>query len=112
MLSLRKFELCYTVTLAQVCLLTGDTAVPDIDLLRRLVATGHFRELAHVADPAPAGFLAVNPVKARGLSLLDLLDLVNRMNPAEGAVRGKFCWHLHEISPIILTTNTYIICRD
>src|SRR5512136_1261791 len=104
-ISLRQFEFCYTVTLAQVCLLAGHAAVPDIDLLRGLVATGHFRELAHVADLAPAGFLAVDPVEAGRLALLYLLNLVHRVSPAEGAVGCKFCWHLHEISPIILTTN-------
>jgi hypothetical protein len=80
-----------------VCLLAGDAAVPDIDLFRRLVATGHFRELPHVADFAPAGFLAVNPVKAGGLAFLYLLDLVHLVTPAEGAVGSKFCWHYHEI---------------
>jgi len=39
--SLRQFKLCDTVTLAQVRLFAGDTAVPDVDLLRRLVAAGH-----------------------------------------------------------------------
>ena len=39
--SLRQFKLCDTVTLAQVGLFAGDTAVPDVDLLRRLIAAGH-----------------------------------------------------------------------
>ena len=39
--SLRQFKLCDTVTLAQMRLFAGDTAVPDVDLLRRLVAAGH-----------------------------------------------------------------------
>jgi len=39
--SLRQFKFRDTVTLAQVCLSAGNTAVPDVDLLRRLVAAGH-----------------------------------------------------------------------
>ena len=79
--SLRQFELCDTVSLAQVCFSAGDTAVPDVDLLRRLVATGHLREFAHVAYFAPACLLAVDPVEAGCLAflyLLDLMDLVFR----------------------------------
>jgi hypothetical protein len=79
-----------------VRLSAGDTAVPDVDLLGRLVATGHLGELAHVAYFTPPGLLAVDPVEAGGLAFLYLFNLVHLMVPAKGAVSCEFRWHLHE----------------
>jgi hypothetical protein len=40
--SLRQFKLSDPVTLAQVCLSAGNTAVPHVYLFCGLIATGHF----------------------------------------------------------------------
>ena len=95
--SLRKFKLCDTVTLAQVCLSTGDTAVPDVDLLRRLVAARHLGEFTHVAYFTPACFLTVDPVEAGCFAFLYLLNLMNLVSPAEWAIGVEFRWHFHKI---------------
>ena len=95
--SLRKFKLRDTVSLAQVCLSTGDTAVPDVDLLRRLVAAGHLGEFTHVAYFSPACLLTVDPVEAGCFAFLYLLNLVNLVIPAERAIGVEFRWHFHKI---------------
>ena len=95
--SLRQFKLCDTVTLAQVCFLAGNTAVPDIDLLRRLVAAGHLGEFTHVADFSSPCFLPVDPVETGRLAFLDLLNLMDLVVPAERAIGVEFCWHFHKI---------------
>jgi hypothetical protein len=94
--SLRQFKLCDTVTLAQVRLSAGDTAVPDVDLLRRLIAAGHFGEFTHVAYFTPACLLAVDPVEAGCFAFLYLLNLMNLVIPAERAIGVEFRWHFHK----------------
>ena len=108
--SLRQFKLRDTVTLAQVCLSTGDTAVPDVDLLRRLVAAGHFAEFAHVAHHAPAPLLAVDPVKMAYFAFLYFHDFMDLVVPAERAVCLEFGWHFHDSSLYSIDTSTYITC--
>jgi hypothetical protein len=95
--SLRQFELCDTVTLSQVRLSAGDTAVPDVDLLRRLIAAGHLGEFTHVAYFSPACLLAVDPVEAGCFAFLYLLNLMNLVIPAERAIGVEFRWHFHKI---------------
>jgi hypothetical protein len=94
--SLRQFKLCDTVTLAQVCLSAGDTAVPDIDLLRRFVAAGHLGEFTHVAYFTPACLLAVDPVEAGCFAFLYPLNLMNLVIAAERAIGVEFRWHFHK----------------
>ena len=86
---------------------------PDVDLLGGLIAARHLGELAHVADLAPACFLAVDPVEAGRLAFLDLLDLVYLVVPAERTIRCEFRWHFHEnFTDDPWVSNTYIICKD
>jgi hypothetical protein len=80
-----------------VRLLAGDTAVPDVDLLRRLVAAGHLGEFTHVAYITPSRLLAVNPVEAGRFAFFYLLDLMNLVSTAERAIGVEFRWHFHKI---------------
>jgi hypothetical protein len=80
-----------------VRLFAGDTAVPDVDLLRRLIAAGHLGEFTHVAYFTPSRLLAVNPVEAGCLAFFYLLDLMNLVSPAERAIGVEFRWHFHKI---------------
>ena len=93
----RQFELCYAVTFTQVRLSAGDTAVPDIDLLRRLVAAGHLGKFTHVAYFTSPCLLPVDPVKTGRLALHYLLDLMDLVVPAEWTIGVEFCWHFHKI---------------
>jgi len=95
--SLRQLKLCNTVSLTQVGFPTNGTAVPDIDLLGRLVATGDFRELAHVTYLTSASLLAINPVETGRLALLDLFHLMCLVISAERTICLEFHWHLHDV---------------
>ena len=88
----------------------GSTAVPDIDFLRGLVATRDFSEFSHVAHFASACLLAVNPVEAGRLALLDLLHFVDLVTPAKRTVSFEFHWHLHDVfTECALVLNPSII---
>jgi len=89
-----------------VCLSAGLAPVPDVDLLGRLVPSGNLGELPHVSDCAPPCFLAIDPVEAGGLALLDLLHLVGLVIPAEWTIGLEFYWHFHDI---FLRTTRYRI---
>lgn len=95
-----------------MCFLTGQAPVPDIDLLRRFVATRYLGVLTHVSDlPSPC-FLPVDPVKSGCFSFLYFLNLMRLMTAAKWAVCFEFFWHLHDMSLDWITENTYIISPD
>lgn len=78
-----------------MCLFTGDTSVPDIDLLGRFVSSGNLGELTHVSNTPSPGLLSVDPVKTGGLAFLDLLYFMLLMAVTEWTICAEFCWHLH-----------------
>ncbi len=94
--SLRQLELGNPVTFAKVRFSAHCAAVPDVDLLRGLVATRDFRELAHVAYFSSASLLAVDPVEAGCFALLDLFHFMDLVIPAKRTVCFEFHWHLHD----------------
>ena len=95
--SLRQLELGNPVAFPQVGFPAGCAAVPDVNLLCGLVATRDLRELAHVAHFTSPSLLAVDPVEAGRLALLDLLHLMDLVTPAKRTVCFEFHWHLHVV---------------
>src|SRR5512136_1535730 len=100
MVSLRELELGEPEPGPEMGLLALQAPVPDVDLLRRLVAAGDLGELAHVPDLSPPRLLPVDPVEAPALALLDPLHLVELVFPAERAVCVEFHRHLHDIGSV------------